>query len=154
MKGENMKQRVETIDFVLPNLALGGARVMEWQLKDAGVTHYLTVCYGDPEWTSLVGFYNPMQDDGQDMPDKYWQKTIDIGLEVLSNPENKLYVHCYKGIARGPAACYAIMRGLGYGKLEAAEMIRSARPKVALYHYSPQVDEMFDRKTINKLFGS
>lgn len=75
---------------------------------------------------------NGTGDDGRKKSVAYFERSIRFGLEALSTPGAKIYVHCAAGINRGPSSCYAIMRAVGYNRTEAERLIRENRPGVGL----------------------
>lgn len=75
-------------------------------------------------------------DDGQRKPPAYWRSIITEASHVLSNPLATIYVHCWAGINRGPAAGYAILRGvMGYSTSSAVETITLARPELGMAYF-------------------
>lgn len=126
----------ETVNFVTPQLAVGGRYFWAGRLRRAAVSHILSARRTPDDLPGFVCFNNPMEDDGADRPPEYWRLTVDFALEVLAAPHHRLYVHCAAGKNRGPAHTYAILLALGYPPDRARAMIRRARRKSAPRYFA------------------
>jgi dual specificity phosphatase 3 len=133
-------------NFVTARLATGGALngpADVAALQSAGITHVID-CRVEFDDGSLLAqrfqyLYDPTPDDGNPKPASWFQPGIAFGLQALSQPVNRVYVHCTAGVNRGPSMCYAIMRALGWSGPDAISTIKAARP-VAQIRYSADAD--------------
>ena len=87
----------ETVNFVTPQLAVGGRYFWAGRLRRAAVTHILSARLTPDDLPGFVCFNNPMEDDGADRPSEYWRRTVDFALEVLAERHHRIYVHCAAG---------------------------------------------------------
>ena len=126
---------LQTVNFVIPQLAVGGRYFWPQRLRRAGITHLLCARRRPDTLEGFVCFHNPMADDGASQTAAYWLRTVEFALGVLSNPRNKLYVHCAAGKNRGPAHAYAILLALGHAPAEARALIGRARRKAATRYF-------------------
>jgi dual specificity phosphatase 3 len=132
--------------FVTPRLATGGALTGPTDLdalKAGGITHVID-CRVEFDDGGLLAqrfhyLFDPTADDGTPKPPEWFQPGIAFGLQALSVPANRVYVHCAAGVNRGPSMCYAIMRAFGWSAADALATIKAARP-VAQVRYSNDAD--------------
>lgn len=125
----------QTVNFVTGQLAVGGRYFWPARLKRAGITHVLCVRRRPDALEGFVCFSNPMADEGLGQPAGYWRRSVDFAVEVLADPEHRLYVHCAAGKNRGPAHAYAILLALGHPPDEARALIRKARRKATSRYF-------------------
>jgi protein-tyrosine phosphatase len=126
---------LETVNFVTPQLAVGGRYFGPRRLRRAGVTHVLSARREPDRIGGFVCLNNPMADDGAAQTTEYWFRTVEFALEVLADPTHKLYVHCAAGKNRGPAHAYAILLALGHPPDEARALIRRTRRKATARYF-------------------
>lgn len=104
-------------------------------LKRAGVTHVLNCSREDDTQLAkrfgIQACWLPFEDDLEPKPSEIFAQGVAFAREVLTEPTNKLYVHCAAGVHRGPLMALAIMCSLGGWKLEdAMAHIKKCRPLV------------------------
>ena len=116
----------------------------------AGCTHVID-CRDNFDDASLLSSnpqiiycWNGTPDDGQQKPDSWFMKSFQFGLQALSLPKTKIYVHCTQGINRGPSTCYLLLRATGIAPDICEQAIRAARPQVRLA-YKAQADDFLKR---------
>lgn len=128
-------------NYVTSRLATGGAIRSEEDVQiliATGITHIINCRTEFNEIRHLVNFptitylWKGIDDDGEAKPVAWFKDCIEFGLAALSQPGNKLYVHCQAGINRGPSAAYAILRALGLSARDAAAIIKRARPEAKI----------------------
>jgi hypothetical protein len=122
-------------NFVTTRLATGGAfrRPAELQyLVEAGVTHVINCRVSSSDVAllahRLIYLHDPTFDNGGPKPVAWFRPAIEFALVALAAPGNVVYVHCRKGVNRGPSMCYAIMRALGWSRADALRAIHNGRP--------------------------
>lgn len=133
-------------NFVTSRLATGGALTGPADvdaLFTGGITHVID-CRVEFDDGALLAqrfhyLYDPTADDGNPKPPAWFQPGIAFGLQALSTPASRVYVHCTAGVNRGPSMCYAIMRAFGWSPVDALATIKAARP-VAQVRYSNDAD--------------
>lgn len=130
-----------SFDFVNTRIATGGeikglpARIE--QLVQAGITHVIN-CTEFDDTPSLAPYgieclWASVEDDGQPKSVEWFQKMIEWSFAAFQYPGTKLYFHCIAGSNRGPSACYAFIRALGFAPNVAFQMVRGARDCGLLY---------------------
>jgi dual specificity phosphatase 3 len=78
--------------------------------------------------SSITSHWFGVDDNGTARSDDWFVAFVETALEVLSDPNRKILVHCHMGVNRGPSAAYAILLALGWDHLDALRAIRTARP--------------------------
>lgn len=104
------------------------------ELAAAGITHVVD-CRAEFDDTALLAsnpqiavLWNGVGDDGQPKPAEWFAKTLTFALPALAQPHMKVYTHCAAGHNRGPSACYAIMRAVGFTPDDALNLLHTNRP--------------------------
>jgi len=129
---------------------------MAWllQLEQAGITA-LVDCrpQGAPDQTYAadaaphIGYLlNGQDDDGQTMPDAWFDKGVDYALNALTDPDAMVLAHCHEGRNRGPSMAFAILLATGMTPHDAHAAITSARP-IAQVAYAQDAINWWARKT-------
>lgn len=83
-----------------------------------------------------------VDDNGGPRDDAWFRALTQRALEILSDPERRILVHCHMGVNRGPSALYAILLACGWDHLDALRGIRDARP-IAGIIYAPDAARWF-----------
>jgi 8-oxo-dGTP pyrophosphatase MutT (NUDIX family) len=123
------------------------------QLESVGITHIIDC---RPEGTRdqrtaqthapHIGYLlNGQDDNGQKMPDSWFDTGVDFALKALADPAQVL-AHCHMGIARGPSMALAILLAQGMDADDALAAIRRARP-VAEINYARDAIAWWQRRT-------
>jgi ADP-ribose pyrophosphatase YjhB (NUDIX family) len=71
---------------------------------------------------------NGQPDNGQKMPDSWFDTGVDYALNALTNPASQVLAHCHMGINRGPSMALAILLAQGMDADTALAAITDARP--------------------------
>jgi dual specificity phosphatase 3 len=142
---------VANISFVTARLAVGGdlsddddlAEAQVAELVKLGITHIVDTRI---EWNDedLVADLAPgisylhrgIDDDGQPIPDRWFEETFSWIAEAMADPETVVLTHCHMGINRGPSLGFATLLGLGWDPVDALDAIRRARPITAIAYAS------------------
>ena len=116
----------------------GGQSMHGWlaQLESVGITHVIDC---RPEGTRDqrtaqthapgIGYLlNGQDDNGQKMPDSWFDTGVDFALKALADPGAQVLAHCHMGINRGPSMALAILLAQGMDADTALAAIRTARP--------------------------
>lgn len=119
--------------------SVAARQLREW--TDAGITDIVDA---RGEWSdeSLVARLAPhveyhwvgTDDLGRGQSDDWFDAGVSAALAALTDPTRKVVVHCHMGVNRGPSMAYAILLALGYGPVEALDLIRVARPIAAILY--------------------
>jgi protein-tyrosine phosphatase len=143
------------LDFITPHLATGGdlpeptgaalADLRAWE--ELGITH---VVDNRMEWDDsrfvarhapeIRYLHNGVDDNGEPLPDEWFDTGVGFVLAALADPDTKVLVHCHMGINRGPSLAYASLLALGWDPIEAMEAIRSVRPIAAVGYAEDALD--------------
>lgn len=137
-------------DFITDRIAVGqriDTAEFAAALRAAGITHVLNLIGGPKEcsrerfWADSV-CYVPQEDDWKPRTREMIQAAVQYAFSALRAGGGKLYVHCEMGRGRAPAACYAILRHLGFAALDAAALIDAKRPECVGHwrQYMPSVE--------------
>ena len=118
-----------------PQLLMGGSinGSADWDhlKKTYGITHALNLETEHDE-TSIVGdcgLHIPVPDDGQPKNPAWFAVGLYFTSKVLSQPHQKLYLHCQAGGSRTPTMLYAILRKrFSLPPKEALTLIRAEKP--------------------------
>jgi 8-oxo-dGTP pyrophosphatase MutT (NUDIX family) len=79
--------------------------------------------------TPHVGYLlNGQADNGQVMPDSWFDAGVDFALQALTDPDAQVLAHCQLGINRGPSMALAILLATGMEPDAALTAITDARP--------------------------
>jgi len=124
------------------------------QLESVGITHVIDC---RPEGTRdqrtaqthapHIGYLLDGQpDNGQKMPDSWFDTGVDFALKALADPGAQVLAHCHMGINRGPSMALAILLATGIEPDDALAAIRRARP-VAEISYARDAIAWWQRKT-------
>jgi protein-tyrosine phosphatase len=124
------------VNFVTPQVAVGGRYFWPRRLRRAGITHVLSARRTSDLLDGFICLNNPMEDNGADQNAAYWLRTVELAVPVLAEPNHKLFVHCAAGKNRGPAHVYAILLALGHSPQEARRLIRTARRKATTRYFT------------------
>ncbi len=132
-------------DFVTNRIATGAALSVPMdadQIVAAGLNVVVDARddFNDgPLFASRPGvhyLWNPTADDGLLKPVEYWQRTLNFVMPLLAQPGFKAYLHCMKGINRGPSNAFCVLVAQGLDPVLADTLIRQARPQVGLRYES------------------
>lgn len=105
------------------------------RLQAAGVTHVLDLraevpaSVSDAYWagTGVVHHRDPLIDDGRRQPASVYVDGVTFVANALSNPANRVYIHCAAGQYRAPSMVYAVLRAAGYTPDQAWATVQRAR---------------------------
>ncbi len=142
-------------DFITPRLATGGdlpyddeaalEALEQWQ--QLGITHVIDnrLEWSDENFVAdfapdIRYLHNPVDDDGQRMPDRWFDMGTEFATAALAVPGNKVLVHCHMGINRGPSLAYAILLAAGWDAIGAMDAVRTARPIAGLGYAEDALD--------------
>ena len=125
-------------DFITDRIATGAALQGPQDVQTliaAGVTHVVDARaeYNDgPLFASSgVGYlWNPTDDDGTTKLPAYFAPAITFAMGALSQPINKVYLHCAAGVNRGPSNALAVMLAQGWDFDLAVSLMHTKRPVV------------------------
>jgi protein-tyrosine phosphatase len=143
------------LDFITPRLATGGdlpeptgaalADLRAWE--ELGITH---VVDNRREWDDsrfvarhapeIRYLHNGVDDNGEPLPDEWFDTGVGFVLAALGEPDTKVFVHCHMGINRGPSLAYASLLALDWDPIEAMTAIRSVRPIAAVGYAEDALD--------------
>ena len=111
---------------------------MAWllQLEWAGITHLIDCRpQGGPDQAHALEavpdidyLLNGQDDNGQTMPDEWFDTGVDYALAALEDPDAVVLAHCHEGINRGPSMAFAILLATGMEPDAALTAITDARP--------------------------
>lgn len=121
------------IQFVFPNLACGGAVGTEdalVQVLNRGITHILDLdhrCEAEKiealmiealmeaqDFPGAEVLHYHIPDDGTPRPKRFWSVCIPWALDVLAEPDSKLFIHCAAGRSRSVSLLYGVIRACGH----------------------------------------
>lgn len=102
------------------------------KMADAGFTHIISMQedVNDPELAAPHGIevhWERILDDYEPKAPEHFDRVVKFAEVALQDPDNKLYIHCYAGVHRGPLMTLAVLRSLGHTTGEAMFLIKSAR---------------------------
>ena len=126
--------------WVVENLAFGGMIGTErnmHRLRETGFTHVLGL-QAEFDDRTIVGDsgidvrYLPVENYPKAPPTAALANAMDLGVEILSDPEARLFVHCLAGRNRAPTFSFAILRAIGHDAETAEELILAAQPSAQL----------------------
>jgi dual specificity phosphatase 3 len=125
----------------------GNTTRMAWalQLEWAGITHVID-CRpeGEPDQTYCAGtldyLLNGQHDNGQTMPDEWFNTGVDYALTALKDPDAVVLAHCHMGINRGPSMALAILLAQGMTPDAALSTIVDARPIAQVAYAQDAID--------------
>jgi dual specificity phosphatase 3 len=104
------------------------------QLESVGITHVIdcrpegTRDQRTAQTTRVEYLLNGQPDNGQRMPDQWFDTGVDYALAALADPDAQVLVHCHEGINRGPSMALAVLLAQGMDAGTALAAIRTARP--------------------------
>lgn len=78
--------------------------------------------------SGITSHWFGVDDNGTPRSDAWFSSFVAEALQVLSDPERRILVHCHMGVNRGPSAAYAVLLALGWDHLDGLRAIRDARP--------------------------
>lgn len=153
------------LNFITPRLATGGdlpedldealLDLRAWQ--EIGITH---VVDNRREWddgqfiaehASAINYlHNGVDDNGDQLPDTWFDTGVEFVLAALAEPDTKVFVHCHMGINRGPSLAYAALLALGWDPIEAMTAIRSTRPIAAIGYADDALDWHHRRRRVTR----
>ena len=121
--------------WVTNRLAVGGGIWTEEKMIEvvrAGVTHIIDmqIEFDDTPLADPYGIrvlWNPTDDDFRRKPHDLFQRGVEFALEALDDAEAKVFIHCAAGVHRAPMMTLAVLRVLGFGLIDAIDMIQSRR---------------------------
>jgi 8-oxo-dGTP pyrophosphatase MutT (NUDIX family) len=129
---------------------------MAWllQLEWAGITHLIDCRpQGGPDQDYALEavpdidyLLNGQDDDGQTMPDDWFDTGVDYALAALTNPDAQVLAHCHEGRNRGPSMALAILLAQGMEPDAALTAITDARP-IAEVAYADDARAWHARRT-------
>ena len=130
---------------------------MAWflQLEWAGISHVID-CRpeGGPdqdyalENVQHIGYLlNGQDDNGQTMPDEWFDTGVDYALAALKDPDAVVLAHCHMGINRGPSMALAILLAQGIEPDDALTAITDARPCAQVGYWDNAIDWWTRRTT-------
>jgi dual specificity phosphatase 3 len=70
---------------------------------------------------------------GHHIPPLLFDVAVREAIKVLRH-DRKVLIHCHMGVNRGPSVTYAVLLELGYGVVEAFDLIREKRPEAAVMY--------------------
>ena len=120
-------------------------------LESVGITHVIDC---RPEGTrdqrtaqtTRIGYLlNGQPDNGQKMPDSWFDTGVDFALKAMADPGAQVLAHCHMGINRGPSMALAILLAQGMTPHGALTAIFSARP-IAQVAYAEDAIDWWQRK--------
>jgi 8-oxo-dGTP diphosphatase len=89
---------------------------------------------------------NSQPDNGQKMPDSWFDAGVDFALQALTDPDAQVLAHCQLGINRGPSMALAILLATGMEPDAALTAITDARP-IAEVAYADDAIAWWTRRT-------
>ncbi|MFZ8997283.1 MAG: protein-tyrosine phosphatase family protein [Ilumatobacteraceae bacterium] len=137
------------LSMIAPRLIVSGELPGGWEEADAelrrwvesGVTDIVDVRI-EADDRSVVAMLQPglryhrfpVQDDGRERSDGWFDAGTSAVLEALDDPARCVLVHCAIGVNRSASLAYAVMLASGRDAIEALDDIRRSRPiAVVLY---------------------
>jgi dual specificity phosphatase 3 len=116
-------------------------------LQSEGVTHIIDNRseWNDQEFVARYApriryLHNGQDDNGQRMPDTWFDRGVGFALQALQAPGTTVLAHCHMGINRGPSMAFAILLAQGLDPVAALDAIRSARPIVGMAYAADALD--------------
>lgn len=151
------------LNFITPRLATGGD--LREELDEAlcdlraweqlGITHVVDnrLEWSDREFVAehspaMAYLHNGVDDNGEDMPDDWFDIGVPFVLAAMAEPTSKILVHCHMGINRGPSLAFATLLALGWDPIEAMTAIRTARPIAAIGYADDALDWHHRRRRV------
>lgn len=135
----------------------GHTPLQPWLLRLgwAGITHLID-CRpeGAPDQAHAleavpdIGYLlNGQDDNGQTMPDEWFDTGVDYALAALRDPDAMVLAHCQMGINRGPSMALAILLATGMDPDAALIAITDARPCAQILYADDAIDWYARRTT-------
>ena len=123
------------ITWLTERIAVGGGI---WNSENMGkvaregITHVIDmqIEFDDTQLAGPYGvavLWNPTDDDFRPKPPELFQRGVDFALEALDDAESRVFIHCAAGVHRAPMMALAVLRALGFSRLDAMDMIQSRR---------------------------
>jgi len=120
---------------VTDRIAVGGGIWNEENMEELvqqGVTHIIDmqIEFDDrplAEHYPVEVLFNPTDDDFLPKPPELFQACVDVALEALDQPKNRIYIHGAAGVHRAPMMTLAILRVLGWTLQDAKALIQDRR---------------------------
>ena len=148
------------IDRVTERLWTGGDRGSQTmygylaQLESVGITHVIDCrpegtrdqAYARTHVPGIDYLIAGQNDNGQKMPDSWFDTGVDYALNALADPDAQVLAHCHMGINRGPSMALAILLAQGMTPQDALTAITSARPIAQVTYAQDAIDWWAKRK--------
>jgi dual specificity phosphatase 3 len=106
------------------------------QLEATGITHVIDCrphvqrdeAYAQKHTPQVGYLLNGQPDNGQKMPDEWFEAGVDFALHAMRDPAAKVLAHSQLGINRGPSMAFAILLATSITPKQARSTIVGARP--------------------------
>jgi 8-oxo-dGTP pyrophosphatase MutT (NUDIX family) len=128
----------------------GNTSPLVWllQLDQVGITHVLDCrpegaldqAYARTHVPGITYLIAGQNDDGQTMPDSWFDAGVSFALDALTDPDAVVLAHCHMGINRGPSMALAILLATGMTPDEAVTAITDARPVAQIRYADDAID--------------
>jgi dual specificity phosphatase 3 len=135
----------------------GNTPLQPWllQLGWAGITHLIDCrpegapdqAHASEAVPDIDYLLNGQDDNGQTMPDAWFDTGVDFALEALKDPDAMVLAHCHMGINRGPSMALAILLATGMTPDDALDAITNARPCAEVAYADDAIDWWQRRRT-------
>jgi hypothetical protein len=130
---------------------------MTWliQLERAGITSVIDCrpqgapdqAYARDYVPGIDYLLNGQDDDGQTMPDSWFDTGVDFALAALADPDAIVLAHCHLGVNRGPSMALAILLATGMAHDTALSALTDARP-IAEIAYADDALDWWRRRSL------
>lgn len=162
LKADDTKPNITRItDQLFTGGDRGRTSMATWlaQLQNAGITHVIDCrphgradqAYAQAHAPQIGYLLNGQPDNGQKMPDVWFDAGVDFALHAFRDPAAQVLTHCQLGINRGPSMAFAVLLATGMTPEQARSTIVGARP-IARVRYADDATKWWANLTAPEIY--